>query len=261
MRGGAYPVTPPDAHALFDVGCENVFMWALGIETSNPAACAPAAGAVALARLDGAALVRHDFEPVSPVRPAEDDLIPAIDRLFRRAQASRRDLRRVCVSIGPGGFTALRIAVAATKFIAEATGAACVGVPTALALSLRVREPGPFAIALASKGDTAHITRFLSPGVMAGPGTICSAADIPRLGVGLLVGDSHLPRSLFHAASESGVRVIPPVFDAFCVLEAGQGLQPVDPAELSLLYPREPEAVTKWRALHGKGPSSVSPLA
>jgi hypothetical protein len=53
-------------------------------------------------------------EPLRSDHRHEDDLMPAIDRLFRAAGASPKDIRRVAVSAGPGGFTGLRSAIAAT---------------------------------------------------------------------------------------------------------------------------------------------------
>jgi hypothetical protein len=45
-----------------------------------------------------------------------------------------------------------------------------------------------------------------------------------------------------------------PVFDPVAVHEASLGIEPIERAALVPLYPREPEAVTKWRAM-GKSKS------
>jgi hypothetical protein len=42
-----------------------------------------------------------------------------------------------------------------------------------------------------------------------------------------------------------------PTFDALACCELGSRLPPVDALLIEPLYPREPEAVTKWRVLHG----------
>jgi tRNA threonylcarbamoyl adenosine modification protein YeaZ len=223
----------------------------LGIETSNPSAWSaesPARPGVAAARAGGAALEVLGSEPIA-LRPNEDDLVPAIDRLFGRLGLSPRALTHVAVSVGPGGYTAVRVAVAAAKMIAEATGAQCLPVPTALVVARRIEHAGPFAVGLASKGESVFVTLF-DGGRAAGPGRLMTVADLDRLGAGLLVVDRFLPEAMRRRAAELGIEVRPPVFDPVACIEAALEISPVDPADLLPLYPREPEAVTKWRQLH-----------
>jgi tRNA A37 threonylcarbamoyladenosine modification protein TsaB len=215
----------------------------LAIETSNPSA---GGGGVAL--VAGAGVGVLGVEEVSR-EPQRDDLMAAIARLCARCQKSPGDLTRVAASIGPGGYTAVRVAVTVAKMICEATGAACVGVPTPLVVARRVSFQGPFAIALASKGETALVTRF--EGGAPGPGTLIDASGLTSLHIGLLVADAFLPPAMRTRAAELGIRVEPPTFDPVACAEASEIIPPTDPAALLPLYPREPEAVTKWRALKG----------
>ena len=216
----------------------------LAIETSNPSA---GGGGVAL--VAGAGVL--GVEEVSR-EPQRDDLMAAIARLCDRCGKTPRDLSRVAVSIGPGGYTAVRVAVTVAKMICEATGAACVGVPTPLVVARRVDFPGPFAVALASKGETALVTRFEGGGVDAlGPGALVDASGLASLNINLLVADSFLPAPMRARAAELGIPVQPPVFDPVACAEASEAIPPTDPAALLPLYPREPEAVTKWRTLKG----------
>jgi len=46
-----------------------------------------------------------------------------------------------------------------------------------------------------------------------------------------------------------GLRIFEPAFHPLAVLAAAVRCQPVDPIHLMPIYPREPEAVTKWRAM------------
>ena len=57
-------------------------------------------------------------------------LLPLIDSALHAAGIGLRDLDLVAVSIGPGSFTGLRIALSAAKGLALATGLPIVGVPT-----------------------------------------------------------------------------------------------------------------------------------
>ncbi|MBS0197935.1 MAG: tRNA (adenosine(37)-N6)-threonylcarbamoyltransferase complex dimerization subunit type 1 TsaB [Planctomycetes bacterium] len=218
----------------------------LAIETSNPSAWQPGAPCkpgVAVGRR-GEVLGRADIDPTAT---HDDALMVAVDAAMRAASATPRHLSRVAVSAGPGGYTAVRLAVTTAKLIAEATGAECVAVPTAHVVARRVDAAGqPFAVLLASKGQTAWCTVFAPGGPRAG--ALVGPADVAGLNVGLFIADRFLPPAIREAAA--GARIIPPVFDAAACIEASFDFPAVDPIALTPIYPREPEAITKWRALH-----------
>ncbi len=235
----------------------------LAIETSNPSSLAPGvAGEVALGRTrtDAGA---PDLLGIETVRGGErlgDDLAPAIERLCSRCAAAPGDLARVVVSIGPGGFTSLRIAAATARMISEVTGAACVGVPSADVVAAGVAPSvRSFAVALASKRGTAWVAAFARPGGSGGdalpiaePGVMATeelAALHARTPLGALVADAHLDPALAAWAGGAGLAVVAPVFSASALLRLGTGRPPTDAAAFVPLYPREPEAVTKWREL------------
>jgi len=236
----------------------------LAIETSNPAAAGGGCG-VALSGVMGGGVV--DEELLMPPLPGarggnDDDLMPALDRLFRRCKVSPRDVRVVAVSVGPGGFTGLRVACAAGKMIAEAAGALCVAVPTAHVVARGmeglVRERGPMIVTLAAKGETTWAQVFTPDEQFGrvgpiGPGGLITAAEIAdlyRTGVRSLVGDRFLPISIRAEAERWGLVIVEPVLSARACLEVGRELSRIDPAELVPMYPREPEAVTLWRERH-----------
>lgn len=228
----------------------------LAIETSNPSVH-PGPG-VALGRIASGRVEVLGVEPLAKTSRHDDDLMPAIDRLFAGLGASPRRVARVAVSVGPGGYTALRVAAATGKMIAEATGARCVAVPTALALALRVPEGAePFAVLLAGKGDSAWAAVFEKGwrgGIGAGTGAtgrIVTGAEVDGLGVRALIGDRFTPEPIRARAAELGVPVHEPVYDPSACLEASAHLPEIDPAALAPIYPREPDAVTLWRRLHG----------
>lgn len=280
----------------------------LAIETSNPPAFGsagalldagpggasgpggtdgPPGPGVALVELDaGASAAGRRVLGVEPVRPAsrhDDDLMPAIDRLCRACGVGPAELGRIAVSIGPGGYTATRIAVTTAKLLAEAgggfgrqsagTGPELVGVPTAEALARRAVVSGPtdVAVAIAWKRTDAWVQRFAW--AAGEPRATDRGALIPfaRLaealgGVAVLVADERLLAAA-NAGAEgggeagadrdvlpAGIEVQPPRFDPVAVAEASAGRAGIDPAALTPLYPREPEAVSKWRDLHGSAP-------
>lgn len=235
-------------------------MLTLAIETSNPSSWSPGVTwhpGVCIGEVDGPSVRVLGLEPVSIDQPHTDDLLPAIDRLVRRLGLGPAQLRCIAVSAGPGGFTAIRIAITAAKMIAEATGARAVAIPTAEVIAARAPSgiSAPFGVALASKGPSVHLTRFdgsPSHPLTASPPQLITASDLARLDLRALIADRHLPQPVRAEAGRLNLAVVEPVFDPVACLELAARARPVDPARLWPIYPREPEAVTKWRALHGR---------
>lgn len=238
----------------------------LAIEASNPSAADDHSGpGVAIGRVGGVRGVGVELLGVELLRSAarhDDDLMPAVDRLWTRLAAEglvrdKRDLARIAVSIGPGGFTGLRVAVTAAKCIAEAVGALCIPVPSASVVARRAAPdlPRPFAVALASKRETTVVTRFddadhpsALPNARARE---IDAAALESLGCRALIADRFLPDTIRARCAALAIRIDEPVFDPAACLEAAAHIDPIDPAQLVPLYGREPEAVRKWRELHG----------
>jgi tRNA threonylcarbamoyladenosine biosynthesis protein TsaB len=69
-----------------------------------------------------------------------ETLLPLIAEALAQANVSLRDIEGLGVSIGPGSFTGLRIALGTVKGLAYATGRKVVGVPTLEALAYTVRD-------------------------------------------------------------------------------------------------------------------------
>lgn len=185
-----------------------------------------------------------------------DGLMPAIEAVRDRLGVDAGGLSRVCVSVGPGGYTGLRVSVTVAKSIAAATGASLAAVPSA-AVALGdapTGDPGigGVIVCLASKGEATHATVF-GPGTgpMGTPVGVVRAADIAGLIGSTLIGDGFLPASIREACDACGKRIEPPRFSAARCLRLGMGLEPVDPASLVPVYAREPEAVRLWRERHG----------
>src|SRR5262245_14406799 len=110
----------------------------LAIETSQHI------GGVALRDAQG----RAHVEMLLAKRRHDDDFLPAIDRLFHRASLKPADMKAVGVSIGPGGFTGLRIAVSTAKMFSEVLGAKIAAPPTALVVAESFDGDGPLLVAL-----------------------------------------------------------------------------------------------------------------
>ncbi len=190
-------------------------------------------------------------EPLRPRSPHHDDLMGAIDRAFRSAGRTPKELKSVAVSIGPGGYTSLRIAVATAKMLAEATGARVIPVSTHVVAAHASAAIGTFGVALASKNDAASI-RVFTRGTQGrledgGPARLISTRDLGSLGITTLLADPFLPPSMREEAQSKGIAIELLRLDSTIVLRLSRGLVPIDAAALAPDYAREAEAVTKWR--------------
>jgi tRNA threonylcarbamoyladenosine biosynthesis protein TsaB len=178
----------------------------------------------------------------------DDDLLPAIDRLYARRGLAPRVTAAVGVSVGPGGFTGLRISVATAKMLGEALGAAIVGVPSALVAAESHEGPGPIIVALASKGSTVWAARLRRDGAsweQTGAAGLVESLDLR--GVEALIADAYLPAALRHEWLRRGAFVIEPAFDPrACLAIAARWLEAgrtTDPLSLQPIYARPPEVV------------------
>lgn len=217
------------------------------IEASGPQA------SVAVGR--GDAVLR--IEPVAASLGHNDDLMAALARAFEAIGASPGDLAEVRVSIGPGGFTGLRIAVATAKMLALATRCRLVAVPESLAAARAAEEiaPGPMCVCLAGKGG--QYWSCLDPTGEPFVGQLMSAKELAsesaRRGIGRIVLTQPAERfaDLVGAAQGAGLHVLVVDPSAAHVWTAGADLAAggawADPAALCPLYPREPEAVRLWQ--------------
>jgi tRNA threonylcarbamoyladenosine biosynthesis protein TsaB len=232
-------------------------------------------GSVALRDLDGR-IAQRRFEPGDRRR---EPLLPEIDRLVREASMRQSDLRAIGVSTGPGGFTGLRISIAATKGIATALRLPVVAVPSTLVMaeSVLIADSGSIRGAtsvvtmVASKRGSAWLHRLgLSGDDASGWRSIGAPAAISRdeleaspdwrdLSGTLLIADEHQDGAIVGSLRERGARrwsdgaITPPVTAAACLvlaerLEAAGAT--VSPDDLLPTYPREPEAVTLWNLRH-----------
>src|SRR5262245_9350766 len=157
----------------------------LAIETSQRR------GGVAVRDAQG----RAHLEWLDPQSRHDDDLIAAIDRLYARLGLAPRHTQAVAVSVGPGGFTGLRIAVSAAKMLAETLGAELVAVPTALVGAESYGGPGPIVVTLAARDNTVWATRLTRGRAWSAEneGMLADAASIPLQGAAALLGDRYLP--------------------------------------------------------------------
>lgn len=101
-----------------------------------------AAGAACSAALwrDGG-VVSHRFEPMR--RGHAERLVPMIEAVMADGATAYADLDRLAVTLGPGGFTGVRIGLATARGLALATGRPLVGVSSFLVLAAAAKAEAP----------------------------------------------------------------------------------------------------------------------
>ncbi|MEY3025303.1 MAG: tRNA threonylcarbamoyladenosine biosynthesis protein TsaB [Planctomycetota bacterium] len=187
--------------------------------------------------------------------------------LMSEAAVEPWEFEGVAVATGPGGFTGLRVAIAFAKAFALAREVPVVGIGSAMvfAASDAARGgKGPWLVALASKGATAwcaRVRRDVEAPFSEDAGEVLDAsAFLPRASAiaaagGAVLSDEHLAPELAKVAGSVGAHVRPILADPCALAMLAQlafsAGRTVDPLALTPIYPREPEAVTKWRERHG----------
>jgi len=127
----------------------------IAVETAGPV------GSVAIA-LGGQLLAERTFAATAG---HGRDLLPLADELCREVGWRPADLNDCHLSIGPGSFTGLRVAVAFTRHLALACGTRTVAVPTLESIAwnwlhANPGNPGPVAAWLEAKKGMVFAARF-----------------------------------------------------------------------------------------------------
>ncbi len=217
----------------------------LAIETST------ARGSIALGRGDAL------LETIDLVQTRRHnlELMPAIDRLCRTHGATPKHLDEAYVSIGPGSFTGLRIAVATVKMLALALPVRIVAVPTMEAVVRNVppRE-SPVAVCMNAKRQHRQMYagiyrydrddwRLTSEPALLTPEELCAQTPGP-----IAVFGEHLPEF----AWPTSIRVLDPALAtprADTIWRLGRAMAEKgpfsDPWSLVPLYVRRPEVEEK----------------
>ncbi len=199
-----------------------------------------------------------------PGRQPPIELMVAIDRLTQAHNMAPTQLAEIYLSIGPGSFTGLRIAVATAKSLAYAVGLRLVAVPTIQAVAHNVPtpthqdpdQPQHLAVCLNTKHDSVYagvLTCRDGQWQAQQPPSVCTMQalleSVPRP---VMVVGHPLPKIPEHLAHD--VELLPPeltVGRSDVVWRLGRQLAQArsyaDPFKLLPLYARPPEAQTLWK--------------
>ena len=181
-----------------------------------------------------------------PSRGASEALLPAAHAALGLAGASLGDVGRVLVGVGPGTFTGIRIAAAAARSLAFATGASLSKGSTLSALAapaLASVGEGDVLVVIDARRRQVFAQRFSTDGASPG-GILCvHPVELRADGAPLVVGDG----AVRYREALSGLGRIPddasPLHRVTASgLALSADLTPVPAAEVVPLYVREPDA-------------------
>jgi tRNA threonylcarbamoyladenosine biosynthesis protein TsaB len=155
-------------------------------------------GASAAVLRDGAVVAARASAPAA--RGQAEILMPMIAELLTEARTEATALDLIGVAIGPGSFTGLRIAIAAARGLALATGIPAIGVSRFAAIAARFpldrRRGGALLVALDTRRDDFFLQLFAD-----------EAAE-PRLSTGEAAA-AWLPHVPLLLAGDAAARIAP----------------------------------------------------
>ncbi|MFO8013977.1 MAG: tRNA (adenosine(37)-N6)-threonylcarbamoyltransferase complex dimerization subunit type 1 TsaB [Phycisphaerae bacterium] len=189
------------------------------------------------------------------------DLLPTLRDACDRAHLVPTAIDALAVSIGPGSFTGVRIAVTLAKFVAHDAGAAVIPVPSLRALAENAppdRSPvccirdakrrGLYAGVFERRGGALEETfgpALIQPDDLAArlpPGTLVLGRGVPKAREALAAFDL-APEDLWDVRPSAVARL------GYAAWQTGAA---ADPLRLEPLYLRRPEAEEVWERRHGR---------
>ena len=151
-------------------------MIVLGIDTALSACSA--------AVIDGEAVLAHASEPMT--RGHQERLAPMVAEVMAAAGVGFDRLDRVCVTVGPGAFTGLRVGLAFAKGLGLALDIPCIGVTSLEALAATagagMTAPGePVAAVIDAKRDQIYLQTFRDGAAESAPAALSLDEALQRL--------------------------------------------------------------------------------
>jgi len=197
-------------------------MRVLAIETASEAC--------SVALLDGARLIAHDHRVIG--RGHAEALVPMIGALPDKGRAAR-----ICVSLGPGSFTGVRIGLATARALGFAWGAEVLGYPTLALVAAMAQADTPVTVCMNGGHGEWFVADFGADGEPLGETrSLAPAAATARGAQGVIAGN----RAAEFAALLDGKRQTLPI------LPDARALPLLDPglltAALAPTYGRGPDA-------------------
>ncbi len=183
----------------------------------------------------------------------KDAMMPALEKSVTTVGGNPNEIDTIFVSIGPGSFTGLRVAVATTKMLSYTTGATIIPIKTALGVVCADKEHVPKSIVVSAiKKENFWLSVVTKNPKWNCEGGLVNASQLPLYieQNTVLYCDSLLTDEITKMCTEVGVTLREMQSTATSIMAVGSTLgdkNHIDPALLLPLYPREPEAVRMWK--------------
>jgi len=183
-------------------------------------------------------------------------LISSIEALRSRTCMMPEEIDGLGVSIGPGGFTGIRLAVVTAHMLAMTVDMPLYAIPSAAVAATSTctdSDVHAVLVVLASKRDSVWAgvcQRADDVFVLRDDLGVRTSENIPFNDVEILLADRYAPDALRTAARAAGLAIREPTFDPSAALRLtarSHARGDTTPAlALRPWYPRPPEAVTVW---------------
>ena len=152
----------------------------LALDTALPA--------VSACVLDSGASEPIISETLPMERGHAEALLPLVERIMARVDGGFASLDRIAVTVGPGSFTGIRVAISAARGFGVALSIPVVGVSSLAAYSVPLvlaPKPGTIVAAIDARHGQVYVQAFAASGaVLLGPTVLPLVEVIGQLGVG-----------------------------------------------------------------------------
>jgi tRNA threonylcarbamoyladenosine biosynthesis protein TsaB len=205
----------------------------------------------AVCRVDAVAL--HVLAEVYEARTTghAERLVPIIEEALKRSGVGLSEIARFAVSVGPGGFTGVRVGVAAARALSLATGQPAVGVTSLAAMAHEAQQQlgdavrgRSLVVAVDARGGMVYV-QLLEDGGAAGVPALLTPADAatlvgPRQAVIVGSGAAAVANLVADAGGQAEVRLTDLQPRARAVAALAVDVVPAGPVRP--LYLRRPDA-------------------
>jgi tRNA threonylcarbamoyladenosine biosynthesis protein TsaB len=207
-----------------------------------------ATASTAVAVLTPETQVERRDDPAPGERPRHAErLLALLHQALEEAGAGWGDVSRICVGVGPGGFTGLRLGIATARGLAQGHGVPLVGVSSLEALARGAGGDGPTAAVIDARRGEVFAAAYDGDRTLLEPLAVPPAdlvarltPPLPAVGDGAVRFREELERAGLAVPSDDSPahRV-----SALMIARLGRARDPVDRDALLPDYRREPDAV------------------
>ena len=213
---------------------------------------------IELSQLNGSVAARRGNGEIVEISVMQGDrnkdaVMPALEKAVTTVGGNPNEIDTIFISVGPGSFTGLRVAVATTKMLSYTTGATIIPIKTALGVVCADKEHVLKSIVISAiKKENFWLSVVTKNPKWSCEGRLVNVSQLPLYieQNTVLYCDSFLTNEITKVCNEAGVKLRETQTTATSIMAVGSTFgekNHIDPTLLLPLYPREPEAVRMWK--------------